>query len=663
MEQATNKYPDKVGKQNPEKPIDVFDKKDEDKHLDNVLESLGVIVWSATYPELKLIHISPPDKIVSGLKPGQTISSGGVLQDYVHSEDMIILDKAANERELQDEAHAEYRIVQDNRNIRVVHEYSCIIYDESKKPVYVCGIITDITNHELSCRERQAEEKLAEATIRKLIFFEQADDGIVVLDKNGRVLEVNQKFADMLGYSQEELMQMHVWDWDGRWTSEEQPEQFFKGPLSSYEPVENIYFETKHRRKDGSLYDVEIRTNAVIIKGEEMYFSVCRDITKAKETEKTLRENEERLSLAIEASGLGFWDLDIDADLLYLSPAVYTLLGYDTKESSSFHEIITTFLHPDDRDSFIKAVEESIVSLKPIFMDLKIQNISGETNWVSVRGKPINIDENGRPHHITGILVDISTRVRAEETLLYARAAADESNRMKNEMIRNISHELRTPLIAVLGFSDVLLNDSDNFTDIQKKFLKNIHESGNNLDDMIEKFLELVHIEQESVDTLNLQSVDLNKIIRGTCDLLSAKASKNNINVDIAIDAVPDTVIADPYKLRTILFNLIENAIKFTESGGTVKVESKTSDDNICFSVTDTGIGMEKEKIEAIFETFVQLDGSNTRKYGGTGLGLALVKKLVEAHKGHISVESHPGEGSNFSFTIPFEFAEKRMKI
>ena len=506
----------------------------------------------------------------------------------------------------------------------------------------------------------KAEERLAEETARRLIVFEQSNDGIVVLDKNGKVLETNRKFADMLGYSPEELMQMHVWDWDAQWTSEGLQEGFFNDSMSGDHPVKHLRIETRHRRRDGSLYDVEVATNATIVNGQKMYFSICRDITGIKQTEKALKENEERLSLAMEASGLGFWDLDIDTDQLYLNPTIYTLIGYDIRElTSSFHETMKVLAHPDDIDILFKTIEESTALVKPINLDLRIKHISGEIMWVSIRGKPTNIDDSGRPHRFIGTLVDITTRVHAEETLLYARAAADESNRMKTEMIQNISHELRTPLIAVLGFSDVLLNDSENFSEIQKKFLRNIHESGNNLDDMVEKFLDFLHTEQESVDSLHLQSVDLNKIFQGTYNLLFTKASKKNIDLNIVIDPGLDTIVADPYKLKTILFNLIENAIKFTDAGRSVKIEAKISNGTILFSVHDTGVGISDEKVESIFEPFIQIDGSKNRKYGGTGLGLALVKKLVEMHGGHIHVESELGKGSNFIFTIPLEVSEK----
>jgi PAS domain S-box-containing protein len=837
----------------------VEDRYEKTESLDNILASLGMIVWSATYSSRILTHISQSDKSTFNLKNGQILTDIGVLEKYVHHGDIHILKEAARQREVNGDVSVEYRIVQDNGTVLTVHEYSCIVLDSNQKPVQINGVITDITNHkhieqqdtELSvCRQeynspfnkdidkleladildqeslqslmdkfyelthigvgiidlkgkvlvgtgwqdictnfhrvhpdtcrnciesdlelsgnvapgtyksykcknnmwdlatpiivgekhmgnlflgqffyeeeeisfdtfrlqakkygfeekeymealnsvprwshktvdavmafytqltdiisslcysnimlartlderKKAEKRLVEETTRKRIFFEQSNDGIVVLNKNGMVLEANQKFADMIGYTPEELKQMYVWDWEIEWTRDNLQERFFKNPFSDENPVKHLKLETKHKRKDGSVYDVEIRTNAVIVDGQEMHFSVCRDITKIKQTENALKKNEERLSLAMEASGLGFWDLDTDKNLLYLSHAIYSLVGFETEESpSSFDEILMNFVHPDDRDSLFMAVEESTKSLKPINLDFRIKHVSGEIKWVSIRGKPINVDEAGTAHRIAGTLIDITARMQAEETLLYARAAADESNRMKTEMIQNISHELRTPLIAVLGFSDVLLNDSDNFTETQKKFLRNIHESGNNLDNMIEKFLDLVHVEQENVYSLYSEKVDLNKLIHGTYDLLFTKALRKNIDTNIVIDPQLGVIIADPYKLKTILFNLIENAIKFTDPRGSVKIEAKINGDEILFSVNDTGIGMEKEKIETIFEPFVQIDGSSTRKFGGTGLGLALVKKMVEIHNGHIHVESQPGKGSNFIFTIPLELPD-----
>ena len=851
--------PEKANTQLHQKHEDFTNNNNKRENVNHILESLEMVVWSATYPDLILTQISNSCQSIFSLEPGKKITILGILEQYVHPEDIHLVKEAAKQRELKGASSIEYRIIPNDGNIRMVHDYSRMVFDNDKNPIRVNGVITDISDskyydqeyqdkrpmhishddsdlkdidkleladiidheslqslmdkfyelthigvgiidlkgnvlvgtgwqdlcskfhraHPETCRNciesdlelsgnvdpgtyrsykcknnmwdiatpimvdekhignlflgqfffeeeeipfdtfrlqarkygfeekeymealnkvprwshetvnavmnfytqltdiisslcysnillartlderHKAEKRLAEETTRKRIFFEQSNDGIVVMGKNGRVLEANQKFADMLGYTLEELKQMYVWEWETLWTRDEIQERFFKDPFSAVNPVKHLRLETQHRRKDGSIYDVEIRTNAVMENGQEMHFSVCRDITKTKKIERKLKENKEKLSLAMGASGLGFWDLDIDTDQLYLSHEIYKLIGYETKDSTSpFHENIINFLHPDDIESLFDAIEESTATRKPIFMDLRVKHTSGEIKWTSLRGKPINIDENGRPHRIIGTLIDITTRVNAEKTLLYARAAADESNRMKTEMIQNISHELRTPLISILGFSDILLSNSDNFTEKQKKFLQNIHESGNNLDDLIEKFLDLVHVEDEGMDTLNQENVKLDKIINDTCNLLSRKALKKNINLDTIIDNELNTIVADPYKLRTILFNLIENAIKFTDPGGLVKIETKVNNNDVLISVTDTGIGIEKEKIGYIFEAFVQIDGSNTRKYGGAGLGLALVKRLVEVHNGHIQVESKPGKGSIFTFSIPLKVPE-----
>jgi PAS domain S-box-containing protein len=429
--------------------------------------------------------------------------------------------------------------------------------------------------------------------------------------------------------------------------------QILAGTIDSFE-TEKRYIHKKGHDIWITLYSRVVRdeNNSVIY-----VIAVITDITRQKMAEKELRESQERLSLALEVSSTGFWDYYLDTGKTYMSSEIYAMTGY---ESTEIIQNINTFLdltHPDDRKTISEIINNSIDSLEPFHIDFRVRHRSGEWMWLSAKGMPADIDENGRPHRLIGTQVNITPRVRAEEALLYAKACADESNRIKSEFLKNVTHELRTPLTAVIGFSDLLLcEDSGKLEGVQREHIGYINQSGQNLLEVVNRMLSFSNTDYCNLNSFEYEDVDVGQMVRDTIDILLTTALKKNIKLLKHVDPALKNVVADREKLKEILYNLVENAIKFTESSGSVNIEVKAvkgSRDAVLFSVKDTGIGIAKEKLDTIFEPFIQIDGSISRKYGGTGLGLALVKKLVEMHNGNIRVESEPGKGSNFIFEIP----------
>jgi signal transduction histidine kinase len=229
---------------------------------------------------------------------------------------------------------------------------------------------------------------------------------------------------------------------------------------------------------------------------------------------------------------------------------------------------------------------------------------------------------------------------------------AEENSRMKSEFLANMSHELRTPLTAIIGFSDVLKNEIfGELNDKQKRHVQHINNGGKHLLDLINDILDLAKVEAGKME-LNLEMLAVSDIIEDIRSSVSPMAAKKNIELKIISNIEAQEMSADKMKFKQIMLNLLSNAIKFTPENGKVLVTAKKKDGEITISVSDTGIGISKEMYESIFNPFMQVDSSNKREYGGTGLGLALVKQLVEMHGGKIWVESEEGKGSTFTFTI-----------
>ncbi|WP_462273628.1 sensor histidine kinase [Methanohalophilus sp.] len=248
-----------------------------------------------------------------------------------------------------------------------------------------------------------------------------------------------------------------------------------------------------------------------------------------------------------------------------------------------------------------------------------------------------------------------AVRQEAENALLEGKLVAEEANRTKSEFLANMSHELRTPLNSIIGFSQILeKNRNNNLDDKEIKYTSNILNGGENLLGLINNILDISKVEAGKMD-YSPERMNLEEIIDNTMILVKPMAYKKSIDLQFIVKPEHLEIYADRMKLKEILYNLLSNAIKFTPEKGIVVVNSECTNNIVQISVSDTGIGIPQEKLEMIFDPFRQADSFSTRKYGGTGLGLALVKKYVEMHGGDIWVESEVGKGSTFTFTIPLK--------
>jgi len=250
-----------------------------------------------------------------------------------------------------------------------------------------------------------------------------------------------------------------------------------------------------------------------------------------------------------------------------------------------------------------------------------------------------------------GALATNLNRMNAELARLYHQLEA--ANRHKSEFLANMSHELRTPLNAIIGFSEVLQERIfGELNDKQAEYIQDIFTSGHHLLSLINDILDLSKVEAGKMD-LELASFDVAGALQGALTLVRERATRHGITVGLDVDADVGSIVADERKVRQILLNLLSNAVKFTPDGGRVSLAAKRGNNSVEISVADTGIGISLEDQAALFEEFRQVGTDAARKHEGTGLGLALAKRLVELHGSAIRVESAPGEGTTFTFSLP----------
>jgi signal transduction histidine kinase/uncharacterized protein (DUF302 family) len=244
---------------------------------------------------------------------------------------------------------------------------------------------------------------------------------------------------------------------------------------------------------------------------------------------------------------------------------------------------------------------------------------------------------------------------RADEEILQVNRQLEQSNRYKSEFLANMSHELRTPLNAILGFSEILLDTTMTLTTGERtEFLRNIHSSGQHLLGLINDILDLAKIEAGKME-LKAEQLSVAEAVQEVTAILEPMARQQGLQLSVLGLSETGNVKADRSKFKQVLYNLLSNAIKFTPAPGHVTLTVKDSVEQLTVSVHDTGIGIKPEDLPKLFREFEQIDGSYTRRYQGTGLGLALCRRFVQMHGGRIWAESQFGKGSTFTFTIPHE--------
>ena len=616
--------------------------------------------------------------------------------------------------------------------------------------------------------------------------IDNASDSVIWMDKDACIEYVNEKCCEYTGYTHEELLKMTIMDIDPIVTKRMWDSRLKE--LKTDNKHKSIIFETFLKRKDGSVFPVEVTNNYMHFGEKKFVIGYSRDITERKKAEEAIRQSNEKYQSLFNNMTSGFalhemiYDKEgnpVDYRFLEVNPAFEKLTGVSRKNiiGKTAKEVM-----PNIEDSWIQSHAKVAITGKPfshidysadlnkyfdrycfcpqknrfavVFNDVtkikkseaalqlaKEQAEESEQRYkmlhdasfggIMVHKNKLIIDCNQGLTNITGYsraeligmdglrlikeeyhervksyiksgarnrfeaiglrkngeeyplridarniaykggevrcveFRDITKEKEIEAEIVKAKDQAEAANRAKSEFLANMSHEIRTPLNAVTGFSELL--SSLTMDSKQKSYIESIKTAGKSLLTLISDILDLSKIEAERID-FHYSPIDLRKILTEIKQIFSIQASRKELEFLITIDdQLPNTIILDATRIRQVLLNLVGNALKFTEKGYvklSVKAETKSNEDrrDLSISIEDTGIGISEKDINTIFDAFKQQTGQNTRKFGGTGLGLTISRRLVEMMKGSILVESTVGKGSKFTIQIPdIEISNKEV--
>ena len=550
---------------------------------------------------------------------------------YVETNTKLVFDKRGNVegvvgvfRDITERKSAEYELLKQNKEYELLNkEYKLLNNELIKKN-------KDLHISKLNIKESEEKFKIAFKTSPDSVNINRVADGMY--------FEVNEGFTRLTGYTEEDIKNKTSYDIN-IWVNSEDRNKLISGIRR------NGYYnnlEAKFRKKKGDIITAKI----IVINNEKFILSVTKNIQKFKEIQLELikakekaEENENRYKVLSNAS---FEAIIISKKGFFVeqNATAAKMFGYSHKEAVG---MFATEIFTDESNQIVK---KNILSGYTKAYDVVALRKDGTTFDAEIQG--FNFIYQGKNHRITAIR-DVSLRKKTEKELLIAKEKAELSDKLKTAFLANMSHEIRTPMNAILGFSG-LLNRSSLSNTKREKFVSIINENSTQLMKIIDDIIDIAKIEAGEI-YLDESEFDVNDLIQTLIETLKPQAKIKDISLEYKQNNELN-IFADKIKLKQILTNLINNAIKFTRKGK-VEIDLIINNDFIEISVEDTGIGIEKSQINTIFERFRQVELTSAREFGGTGLGLSISKAYAKKMGGRISVKSELNIGSTFILFLP----------
>ena len=603
-------------------------------HVENT--PLAVIEWDHQF---KVLRWSPAAQRLFGWTSDEVLGRHFSEWEFVVPEDLDAVNQVGQR---QNEGHERHGISR-NRNYtklgNILHceWYNSALYSESGKLISVLSLVLDVTV------AKRIEEALRKSEAQYRLLFESNPQPMWVYDlETLRFLAVNEAAVRHYGYSRAEFLDMTLKDIRPH---EEVPELL--AYLAARTADVDRAREWRHRKKDGTLINVAVTANRLNFAGRRAEFVLAQDVTERKQAETALRISEDRYRDLVDNSHELICTHDLEGKVLSVNPWAARVLGYPREKLVGMN--IRAGLLPEYRaqfDQYLRTVKTE-GSARGV---MKVRTASGETrlweyyNTLRTEGVETPI--------VRGMAHDVTERREALKREKEARLEAEAANRVKDEFLSTLSHELRTPLTAIVGWSDLLLHD-EVAPHKRREAIETIARNANSQGQLINDLLEVSRIITGKL-RLEFAECELESIIQAAVEAIRPTAEAKGVKLQILLEPNAGPVFGDRERLQQIVWNLLSNGVKFTPQGGLVQIKLQRLASQVKILVTDSGVGISREFLPHVFERFRQADGSTTRNYGGLGLGLAIVRHLVELHGGAVSADSAgPNQGSTFTVRLP----------
>lgn len=622
-------------------------------HLDMAIKGSGVALWEWNLETGKISFNKNSANILE--KNNREMTTWQWLQS-IHPDDRekSILKFREHLKNHDNHYECELRKFKNNGDIVFVLEKAKIVKKDSfGKAVLMAGSNVDITELKKAQKKTSEQENLFRA------IFETSPEPIGIASiETGKILNINEACVETFGYSKDELIGNSSIEFPV-WINEKEKIEII-GKLITDGFIKD--FEVKLLKKDGKKIHGLASINISTINDEKVAIMITRDITFRKESEIQLIRLRNFLSSIINFMPSTLVGVDSEFKITMWNKLAELETGIKSSEARGIHIDTILPLLTDDIDE----VKNSVLTGRVHQKSRKRLNKSGEKVFEDITIYPVDLKGN------EGAVIridNVTEKAKLEEQKTRAEAdaiASIKANKAKNQFIANMSHEIRTPLNGIIGMSSIL--EDSKLSPEQRQCIETISQSSDILLGIINDILDFSKIESGKI-TIEKIEFDLFSLISNIVKLTAVRAFEKNIDFICDIDPeISFNVKGDPGRIQQVLVNLTGNAVKFTNKGEIllfIKSEKiSINKQKLIFVIEDTGIGIDRDKLSSVFESFIQEDSSITRKYGGTGLGLAISKQLIEAMEGSIFVDSTKGKGTKFQFEIPMEImSENKEKI
>ncbi|MDO6637963.1 MHYT domain-containing protein [Pseudoalteromonas carrageenovora] len=517
----------------------------------------------------------------------------------------------------------------------------------------VVGVINGMVRFRMLLEEKSADESRLNAILGTAI------DGIVTIDHAGIILSFNESASKIFGWQENQVQGKNVKMLMDDNIAKHHDEYLSNAHNVDLGKVIGVNRDVYAKHMNGQVFPIRLGIGEVNQPGHNpLYVGFITDLTEQRALQKSLEEKEQKYrSLMDNMPGVAFrCRFDDNWTMLFISPNIIELTGYNPNEFTEHCIEFNDLVLKADQKHIIDEVTQAVETKSQYSIEYRIRHRNGKILWLLDKGS-IDFDSQGNPKWIDGVLVDITERKEYEENLEQAKFKAEEAAHAKQSFMANMSHEIRTPMNSIIGFSDLLMDTP--LDQEQQKHLVTVNNAARSLLRLLNEILDSAKLERGKL-TIEPVHFSLKPVIDSIISTFWLEAKKKDLNLTLKIkDSVSSTYYGDPDRLRQVLTNLIGNAIKFTEKGSVTVTVGTTQNQHLFFEVQDTGIGIAKDRVQAVFQPFEQADGTTTRRFGGTGLGTTISKQLVELMGGSINLVSELGRGTCFYFSLPLSVGDE----